>query len=50
MNASMSTTERIAYPLEVTTRLTRLLKASTTLYPVGKRVWGDMEVGFLERI
>lgn len=45
-----STTERIAYPLNVTTRLTELLRASSAVYPLGKRMWGDMEAGFLERI
>lgn len=45
-----STTERIGYPLDVTRRLTELLRASSSVYPLGKRTWGDMEAGFLERI
>lgn len=50
INSEHSTSERITYPLDVVTRVQELLKASREVYPLGKRVWGDMEVGFLERI
>lgn len=42
--------ERIAYPLAVTERLAGLLRASSAVFPVGKRTWGTMDAGFLERI
>lgn len=45
-----STTESLAYPREVVNKLADLLRASSAVYPRGKRVWGEMQAGFLERI
>lgn len=50
INSSHSTSERITYPLNVVNRVKDLLKASREVYPLGKRTWGEMDVGFLERI
>ncbi|KDE02411.1 hypothetical protein MVLG_07024 [Microbotryum lychnidis-dioicae p1A1 Lamole] len=46
----MSTCERTQYPSSVITRLTDLLRASSSIYPSDKRHWGQLEVGFLERL
>ncbi|SCV74265.1 BQ2448_6697 [Microbotryum intermedium] len=46
----MSTCERTQYPLSIITRLTELLRASSSIYPSDKRRWGQLEVGFLERL
>ncbi|GAA5893750.1 hypothetical protein JCM5296_001124 [Sporobolomyces johnsonii] len=43
-------TERMAYPRAVLDRLVKVLQASTLVYPPAKRKFGDLEVGFLERI
>ncbi|KAM0752034.1 hypothetical protein T439DRAFT_324129 [Meredithblackwellia eburnea MCA 4105] len=45
-----STPEVMIYPSEVIRRLTDLLKASTSIFPVDKRKWGEMDAGFLERL
>ncbi|KAI5479150.1 hypothetical protein MNV49_004010 [Pseudohyphozyma bogoriensis] len=50
MSSDHAAPERITYPLAVISKLVDLLKASTAVYPVGKRTWGDMDAGFLERI
>ncbi|GJN89278.1 hypothetical protein Rhopal_002257-T1 [Rhodotorula paludigena] len=42
--------ERIPYPAPVLSRLTELLQASTLVYPPAKRKFGELAVGFLERI
>ncbi|GAA5824228.1 hypothetical protein JCM11251_001576 [Rhodosporidiobolus azoricus] len=43
-------TETVSYPANVVGRLVDLLKASTEVYPAAKRRFGEMDVGFLERI
>ncbi|CEQ39153.1 SPOSA6832_00629 [Sporobolomyces salmonicolor] len=43
-------TERMTYPRAVIDRLVKVLQASTLVYPPAKRKFGDLEVGFLERI
>ncbi|GAA5858087.1 hypothetical protein JCM9279_002115 [Rhodotorula babjevae] len=42
--------ERVAYPRSVLERVDELLRASTLVYPPSKRRFGDLAVGFLERI
>ncbi|GAA5909960.1 hypothetical protein JCM8208_006398 [Rhodotorula glutinis] len=42
--------ERVAYPRVVLDRVDELLRASTLVYPPSKRRFGDLAVGFLERI
>ncbi|GEM07376.1 hypothetical protein Rt10032_c03g1393 [Rhodotorula toruloides] len=42
--------ERIPYPLPVIERLTSLLQASTLVYPFAKRKFGELDIGFLERL
>ncbi|BGP39930.1 hypothetical protein JCM10450v2_003909 [Rhodotorula kratochvilovae] len=42
--------ERVAYPRAVLERVAELLQASTLVYPSAKRRFGDLAVGFLERI
>ncbi|GAA5942903.1 hypothetical protein JCM3775_001223 [Rhodotorula graminis] len=42
--------ERVAYPRAVLDRVDELLRASTLVYPPSKRRFGDLAVGFLERI
>ncbi|BGO93975.1 hypothetical protein NBRC10512_005218 [Rhodotorula toruloides] len=42
--------ERIPYPLSVIQRLTSLLQASTLVYPFAKRKFGELDIGFLERL
>ncbi|GAA6050151.1 hypothetical protein JCM3770_000426 [Rhodotorula araucariae] len=42
--------ERVAYPRAVLDRVAELLQASTLVYPPAKRRFGDLAVGFLERI
>ncbi|GAA5837062.1 hypothetical protein JCM5353_002481 [Sporobolomyces roseus] len=43
-------TETVTYPRTIVDRLTKLLEASTLVYPSAKRRFGDLETGFLERI
>ncbi|GAA5928185.1 putative polyadenylation protein [Sporobolomyces koalae] len=43
-------TETMTYPRAIVDRLMRLLEASTLVYPPAKRIFGDLQVGFLERI
>ncbi|BGP31909.1 hypothetical protein JCM10296v2_003688 [Rhodotorula toruloides] len=42
--------ERIPYPLSIIQRLTSLLQASTLVYPFAKRKFGELDIGFLERL
>lgn len=42
--------ERIPYPLAVIQRLAGLLQASTLVYPFAKRKFGELDIGFLERL
>ncbi|GAA5918203.1 hypothetical protein JCM1841_005299 [Sporobolomyces salmonicolor] len=42
--------QRMTYPRAVIDRLVKVLQASTLVYPPAKRKFGDLEVGFLERI
>ncbi|GAA5977640.1 hypothetical protein JCM11641_006885 [Rhodosporidiobolus odoratus] len=42
--------ERIPYPRSVLGKVQDLLGASTLVYPPAKRKWGNLEVGFLERL
>ncbi|GAA5878827.1 hypothetical protein JCM16303_007198 [Sporobolomyces ruberrimus] len=43
-------TETVTYPLSVVEQLKKLLEASTLVYPLAKRRFGNFETGFLERI
>lgn len=43
-------TETVTYPLSVVDQLTKLLQASSLVYPPAKRRFGTFETGFLERI
>ncbi|GAA5981830.1 hypothetical protein JCM5350_005740 [Sporobolomyces pararoseus] len=43
-------TETVTYPLSVVDQLTKLLQASSLVYPLAKRRFGTFETGFLERI
>lgn len=40
----------MAYPRAVLDRVDELLRASTLVYPPAKRRFGELAVGFLERI
>ncbi|GAA6062829.1 hypothetical protein JCM10212_002467 [Sporobolomyces blumeae] len=43
-------TETVTYPRNVVDRLANLLRASSLVYPLAKRKFGDLDAGFLERI
>ncbi|GAA5910815.1 putative polyadenylation protein [Sporobolomyces salmoneus] len=43
-------TETVSYPLAIVEQLSKLLEASSLVYPPAKRRFGTFETGFLERI
>lgn len=40
----------MAYPRRVVDQLSEVLRASTLVYPEAKRRFGELDVGFLERL
>lgn len=42
--------ERMAYPRPIVDQLSEVLQASTQVYAEAKRQFGDLQMGFLERI
>jgi hypothetical protein len=40
----------MAYPRRIVDQLSEVLQASTQVYPEAKRRFGDLQMGFLERI